>query len=239
MKTSELYQEKENDQDANLKNKDLNQPKDMFYTTNNLTSPNAIDITIHRIYFSNRCKFFYVLLIIPSIITLFFLVYFLLSNSPKEVPFIIIFLEWILNTVIVIDILFRIRLMGFYKFLRMCKIDLILTILCLFSFFLALISFVNSWQFHFWKIWFIDRYYHNFSSMFPTIDENCSILSKNCWTVKFTRYKITHSNENPIAHLSSIDREKSPGQVKNYNLKEEKFYKKKTRKRWFIQNKLK
>ena len=42
----------------------------------------------------------------------------------------------------------------------------------------------------------------------------------------FNRYQITTLNENPISHLSSIDREKSPVYVKNVNIKEEKLFNK-------------
>lgn len=142
MKTNDLNLYKEKNNEANLQKKDfnLNQPQEMFSTTNNLTNPNAIDLTLNSIYFSNRCKFFYVLLIIPSIITLFFLIYFLLMTDTKEVPLIIVILEWLLNTIIVLDILLRIKIMGFYKFLRIGKIDFILTILCILSFLFAMIS---------------------------------------------------------------------------------------------------
>ena len=119
-----------------------NVPKisDPIVISNDLTNPNAFDITMNSIYFSQKCVYFYIILLVSSIIVFIFLVYFFLTDNSKRLSVYLIIMEGILNVILVLDIIFRIKVFGFYRFLRTNKIDIIITLIIIFCFFSALFS---------------------------------------------------------------------------------------------------
>lgn len=98
------------------------------------------DLILQRIYYSHNCQYFYLALVISSIVIIITtsLTKFSIDSSPVFVG-----LETLVNLIILLDLLFKIKLQGLRKYLTSSYwnvFDAIVVLACLVLFVLVLLS---------------------------------------------------------------------------------------------------
>ena len=150
---NDLKNEEQKEQKLEIKiENNFQKQSDPNKITNDLTKPNTLNNTEIQIFYSSKFVYVYIILLVPSLIIVLFLIYYFITRISLQILAVMI-IEWILNVLMVLDIAFRIKVFGLYKFLRNHQFDLIITSIIIACVALTLTSIkLNSIQ------WYIERY---------------------------------------------------------------------------------